>query len=55
MAVGLSLMIIFGLLVDWLVRLFKLPGLIGLLFLGVLFGPLVQLMSHETLDVSQIV
>ena len=53
MAVGLSLMIIFGLLVDWLVSLIKLPGLIGLLFLGVVFGPYgLNIMSHETLDVS---
>ena len=53
MAVGLSLMIIFGLLVDYIVSLFKLPGLIGLLFLGMLFGPYgLNIMSHETLDVS---
>ena len=53
MAVGLSLMIIFGLLVDWIVTLSGLPGLIGLLFLGVVFGPYgLNIMSHETLDVS---
>ena len=53
MAVRLSLMIIFGLLVDYIVSLFKLPGLIGLLFLGMLFGPYgLNIMSHETLDVS---
>jgi len=39
MATGIAFIILFGLLVDWLMRKFKLPGLIGLLIIGVVVGP----------------
>lgn len=39
MALGIAEIILLGLLVDWLFRKMRLPGLIGLLFLGVLLGP----------------
>ena len=39
MALGIAELVLLGLLFDWVFRLMKLPGLIGLLFLGVLMGP----------------
>jgi solute carrier family 9B (sodium/hydrogen exchanger), member 1/2 len=39
MATGIAFIILFGLLTDWLMRKFKLPGLIGLLIIGVVVGP----------------
>ncbi len=39
MAIGIAEIILLGLLADWAARKIKLPGLIGLLFLGVLVGP----------------
>ena len=39
MALGIAELVLLGLLFDWIFRLIKLPGLIGLLFLGVLMGP----------------
>ena len=39
MATGIAFIILFGLLADWLMRKFKLPGLIGLLIIGVVVGP----------------
>ena len=39
MAVSIAEMILLGLLADWLFRKAKLPGLLGMLLLGVLFGP----------------
>ncbi|MCK5740430.1 cation:proton antiporter, partial [bacterium] len=39
MALGITELVLLGLLFDWIFRLMKLPGLIGLLFLGVLMGP----------------
>jgi solute carrier family 9B (sodium/hydrogen exchanger), member 1/2 len=39
MAVNLAELILIGLLVDWLFRTCRMPGLIGLLLLGVLAGP----------------
>ncbi len=41
MAVGIAEMILLGLLADWLFRKLHLPGLLGMLLLGVLFGPYV--------------
>jgi NhaP-type Na+/H+ or K+/H+ antiporter len=41
MAFSIAEMILLGLLADWLFRRLKLPGLLGMLFLGVLFGPYV--------------
>jgi NhaP-type Na+/H+ or K+/H+ antiporter len=39
MALGIAELILFGLIVDWIVRQVKLPGLIGLLILGIVMGP----------------
>lgn len=39
MAIGIAEIILLGLLLDWLMRKIKIPGLIGLLGLGVLVGP----------------
>ena len=39
MAVSIAEIIILGLLADWLFRQFRLPGLIGILLVGVLLGP----------------
>ena len=39
MATGIAFIILFGLLADWLMRKFRLPGLIGLLVVGVIVGP----------------
>ena len=53
MAVGLAELIILGLLVDWLFRRAHVPGLIGLLLLGVLFGPYgLGRLSPELLAIS---
>ena len=54
MLTGIAQCIIFGLFFDWLFRLLKLPGLIGLLFLGVLTGPhVLGILNTETLAVSE--
>ncbi|NNJ70376.1 MAG: sodium:proton antiporter [Kiritimatiellales bacterium] len=53
MAVSLAEMILLGLLADWIFRKLKLPGLLGMLLLGVLFGPFVfDLMEPGFLDAS---
>jgi len=41
MALGIAEIIILGLLADWLVRQIKIPGLVGMLLVGVLMGPCV--------------
>ena len=41
MALSLAELIIFGLIADWLFRRFKIPGLVGMLLLGVIAGPYV--------------
>ncbi len=41
MAVNLAELILIGLLVDWVFRMCRLPGLIGMLLLGVVVGPCV--------------
>lgn len=54
MLTGIAQCIIFGLIFDWLFRLIKLPGLIGLLTLGVISGPYVLgILNPETLAVSE--
>ena len=53
MAFGLALIIIFGLSADYLFKRIKLPGLIGMLIIGVLVGPYVlNFMSPEMMKVS---
>lgn len=41
MALGIAEIIILGLLVDWIARRLKIPGLVGMLLLGVVAGPFV--------------
>ena len=53
MAVSLSLIILTGLLADWVARRFKLPGLVGMLIAGGLCGPYVlNLIKPEMMAVS---
>jgi NhaP-type Na+/H+ or K+/H+ antiporter len=39
MAIALAELVLLGLLADWLFRKFRMPGLVGMLLLGVAFGP----------------
>jgi solute carrier family 9B (sodium/hydrogen exchanger), member 1/2 len=39
MAIGIAELILLGLIVEWAARKIKLPGLVGLLILGVVMGP----------------
>ena len=53
MAFGLALIIIFGLGADYLFKHIRLPGLIGMLIIGILVGPYVfNFMSPEMMKVS---
>jgi len=52
-AISIALIILFGLCGDYLFRQMKLPGLVGMLLVGVLIGPYVlNLMAPEMLSVS---
>jgi NhaP-type Na+/H+ or K+/H+ antiporter len=53
MAVSLALIIVFGLSADYLFRRLNLPGLVGMLLVGVLVGPYVlNLMAPQMMVVS---
>ncbi|MFO7560566.1 MAG: sodium:proton antiporter [Desulfobacterales bacterium] len=53
MAASLSLIIVLGLLADYLFRSVKLPGLVGMLIVGILAGPYVfNLMAPDMMTVS---
>jgi len=53
MAFSIAEMILLGLLMDWLFRKLRMPGLLGMLLLGILFGPYVfNLMESGFLDAS---
>ncbi|NLX25019.1 MAG: sodium:proton antiporter [Lentisphaerae bacterium] len=53
MAVGIAEMILLGLLADWVFRRMRMPGLLGMLLVGVLFGPYVlNLLEPGFLDAS---
>jgi len=53
MAVNLAELILLGLLVDWVFRKCRLPGLIGMLLLGVVVGPCVlELLAPDFLAAS---
>lgn len=53
MAVSIALIVLLGLLSDYLFRRMKLPGLVGMLLVGVLCGPhVLNLMQPELLKVS---
>ncbi|MFO7937683.1 MAG: cation:proton antiporter [Kiritimatiellia bacterium] len=54
MLFGIAELILAGLFVDWVFRSMKIPGLIGLLLLGMLTGPYaLDLLNSETQAVSQ--
>jgi NhaP-type Na+/H+ or K+/H+ antiporter len=53
MAVSIAEMILLGLLMDWAFRKLRMPGLLGMLLLGALFGPYVlNLMAPSFIDAS---
>lgn len=53
MAFSIAEMILLGLLMDWVFRTLRMPGLLGMLLLGVLFGPYVfDLMEPGFLEAS---
>jgi NhaP-type Na+/H+ or K+/H+ antiporter len=53
MAVSIALVILFGLFADYLFRKVKLPGLVGMLLVGILCGPYVlDILQPELLKVS---
>lgn len=53
MAFSIAEMILLGLLMDWVFRKLRMPGLLGMLLLGVLFGPYVfDLMEPGLLEAS---
>ena len=54
MLLGIAELVLLGLLFDWLFRKLKMPGLIGLLLLGVIVGPYaLDRLNDETNLVSQ--
>jgi len=54
MAFSLAVIIMLGLLSDHLFRRFKLPGLVGMLLIGVLAGPYaLQLISPEMMILTR--
>ena len=53
MAVSIAAIIILGLCADYLFRRIRLPGLVGMLIVGILVGPyVINLVSPEMMDVS---
>lgn len=54
MAVSLAELIILGILADWAFRKFRIPGLVGMLLLGILMGPYVLgWLAPSLLGISQ--
>jgi len=54
MATSLAELVIVSLLVDFIFRKWRLPGLIGMLLVGILFGPFVlNLLSPDIMGISQ--
>ncbi len=53
MAVSLAELVIICLLVDWIFKKIKIPGLVGMLLIGILFGPYaLGILSKDLLNVS---
>jgi len=53
MALNLAELIIISLIVDWLFRRYKIPGLVGMLLVGVVLGPYaLNLMSPNLINIS---
>jgi NhaP-type Na+/H+ or K+/H+ antiporter len=50
MVLGIAEIVILGLLIDWLVTKIKLPGLLGLLALGVVLGPFATNLMQKDLQ-----
>ena len=49
MLLGIAELVLLGLLFDWAFRTMRMPGLIGLLLLGVLVGPFaLNLLNFDT-------
>jgi NhaP-type Na+/H+ or K+/H+ antiporter len=45
--------LLLGLLADWVFRMCRLPGLVGMMLVGLLLGPnLLGLISHNLLDIG---
>lgn len=54
MILSLAIILIFGILAKLLFRLLKLPGLLGMLFVGIVLGPYaLNLIDSSILDISQ--
>lgn len=54
MLFSLGIIVIFGLVFDNIFKKIKLPGLLGLLILGILIGPFgLDLLSNDILDISE--
>lgn len=54
MLLGIAELLLLGLVVDWAFRALKMPGLIGLLLMGVVVGPYaLNLLNPEIIRVSQ--
>jgi NhaP-type Na+/H+ or K+/H+ antiporter len=54
MAVSLALIILTGLLADYLFTKIKIPGLVGMLFVGIIFGPFVlDIIEPELMTISE--
>lgn len=54
MLAGIAELMLLGLLFDWVFRKMKMPGLIGLLFLGIMIGPYAfNLLNNDIQSVSQ--
>ena len=60
MAFTLAEVVLLGLLADWLFRRFRIPGLVGMLLLGVIAGPYVldhmarELMECEVMNAEHL-
>jgi NhaP-type Na+/H+ or K+/H+ antiporter len=53
MAFGIALVILCGLAADWLFRFFGIPGLVGMLVVGIISGPFaLKILDHDLLLVS---
>jgi NhaP-type Na+/H+ or K+/H+ antiporter len=53
MAASISLIIVLGLMADYVFRRMRLPGLVGMLIAGIICGPYVlNLMAPEMMSVS---
>ena len=47
MLLSISLILIMGMLMGWLCKKVKLPGLLGMLVTGIVLGPYKKLLEHK--------